>query len=295
MVSCFLDGPQGRLHYLDYSTQEVTADLSKVFNFEEAVPDQPALIFLPGLTNHAHYWDEIAPFFLENYAVYALDWRGHGDSAAATSYGFADYAADLARLVNYLAPTRYFLVGHSFGGYVALFYASQLKETAGLAGIVACDVKTSSTEEEHLAGRKAGAKPQPFFHNRAEVAARLRATMPDSSVSEERLLELAQEGVFEEGQAVRLKYDRQVLDFEPVDPYSFAAQVTVPTLVINGANSEIMNTKQARELVKTLPQAKRVEIPEAGHFVYLDRPADFAEAVKSFLGKQASSKSRNKS
>ncbi len=290
MISCFLDGPQGRLHYLDYSTQEITADLSKVFNFEEEAPDRPALIFLPGLTNHAHYWDEIAPFFLENYAVYALDWRGHGDSAAATSYGYTDYAADLSRLVNYLVPTRYFLVGHSLGGYVALFYASQLEEPLMLAGVVACDVKTSSAEEEHLIGRKAGAKPQPFFHDLAGVTARLRATMPDSSVSDERLLELAQEGVFQEGPAFRLKYDRQVLDFEPVDPYSFAAQVTIPTLVINGANSEIMNAKQARELVNALPQAKRVEIPEAGHFVYLDRPAEFAEAVKSFLDKNTPSK-----
>lgn len=290
MVSSFLDGPQGRLHYLDYNAQEVNSDLSRVFNFDEAAPDRPAIILLPGLTNHAHYWDEIVPYFLENYAVYALDWREHGDSAAADSYGYADYAADLSRLVNYLAPAKYFLVGHSLGGYVALFYASQLEETGGLAGIVACDVKTSSTEEEHLIGRKAGAKPQPFFSTLAEVAARLRATMPDSSVSQERLLELAQEGVFEEGPAFRLKYDRQVLDFELVNPYSFAAQVPVPTLVINGANSGIMNAKQARELAKALPQSRRVEIPEAGHFVYLDQPAEFAGAVNGFLEKQTSSK-----
>src|ERR1700712_4520857 len=113
MVSCFLDGPQGRLHYIDYNNvQEVNSDLSRIFNFEEAAPDRPAIILLPGLTNHAHYWDEIAPFFSENYAVYALDWRGHGDSAATDSYGYADYAADLSRLVSFLAPTKCFLVGH---------------------------------------------------------------------------------------------------------------------------------------------------------------------------------------
>jgi pimeloyl-ACP methyl ester carboxylesterase len=290
MISCFLEGPQGRLHYLDYNKDETNPERIIDYGREEPEAERPAIIFLPGLTNHAHYWDEIAPYFLDKYAVYALDWRGHGDSAPGTGYDYADYASDLSRLVNFLVPGRFFLVGHSLGGYVALYFATNLSDTSGLVGVVACDIKTASTEEEHLIGRKAGAKPQPFIHSLPEVAARLRAAMPDSTVSDDRLLQLAATGVFEETNAFRLKYDRAVLDFVPVNPYDFAGQVTVPTLVINGANSAVMSAKEARQLVKALPQAKRLEIAAAGHFVYLDQPAEFSEAVNNFLEKYLTSK-----
>jgi pimeloyl-ACP methyl ester carboxylesterase len=290
MIDCFIEGAPGRLHYLDYNRSEVTPEMPDVFNVPAQEPERPALILLPGLTNHAHYWDEIAPFFLDNYKVYALDWRGHGDSAPAPTYGYADYAEDITHLVNFLVPEDYYLVGHSLGGYVALFYAAALPEPSALAGIVAADVKTASTEEEHDRSRQAAARPQPFFKGVDEVAARLKAAMPDSSLSEERLRQLAETSVNEEGPALRLKYDRQVLDFEPVDPYSFAEKVGVPVLILNGENSTVMNTKQGRDLTRALPQAKRHEIAEAGHFLYLDRPAEFAGAVSDFLSKLAGKK-----
>ena len=290
MIDCFIEGNPGRLHYVDYNQDELTPQMPDVFNVPAQQPDHPALILLPGLTNHAHYWDEIAPFFLDNFKVYALDWRGHGDSAPAAAYGYTDYGADITRLVNFLAPKKYFLVGHSLGGYVALFFAAGLEEPSALAGIVAADLKTSSTEEEHDKSRQAAARPQPFFKGVDEVATRLKAAMPDSSVSEDRLRQLAESGVNEEGPALRLKYDRQVLDFEPVDPYAFSGKVGVPVLVLNGENSTVMNAKQGRELTKALPQAKRHEIAGAGHFVYLDRPAEFTGAVSDFLGKLVSKK-----
>lgn len=290
MIDCFIEGAPGRLHYVDYNQAEVIPEMPDVFNVPDPEPERPALVLLPGLTNHAHYWDEIAPFFLDNFKVYALDWRGHGDSAPTPTYGYADYAADVTRMVNFLVPENYFLVGHSLGGYVALFYAAALEEPSALAGIVAADVKTGSTEEEHDKSRQAAARPQPFFRGVDEVSARLKAAMPDSQVSEDRLRQLAETGVNEDGPALRLKYDRQVLDFEPVDPYAFAGKVGVPVLVLNGENSPVMNAKQGRELTKALPHGKRHEIAGAGHFVYLDHPAEFAQAVNEFLGKLAAKK-----
>src|SRR5262249_8345943 len=56
--------------------------------------------------------------------VFALDWRGHGDSEWVGSggyYHFADYAADLAFLVRALGG-RAVLVGHSMGATAAMSY-----------------------------------------------------------------------------------------------------------------------------------------------------------------------------
>ncbi len=53
-----------RLHYLEWGKT-----------------DQPALIMLHGIGRDAHSFDHIAPRFLKDFRVIALDLRGHGDSA----------------------------------------------------------------------------------------------------------------------------------------------------------------------------------------------------------------------
>jgi pimeloyl-ACP methyl ester carboxylesterase len=56
----------------------------------------------------------------------APDLRGHGRSSRAASYGLGNHAADVAQLVEDLAPERseVFVLGHSMGGVVALALAS---------------------------------------------------------------------------------------------------------------------------------------------------------------------------
>jgi pimeloyl-ACP methyl ester carboxylesterase len=56
----------------------------------------------------------------------APDLRGHGRSRRAASYGLGNHAADVAELVEDLAPARseVFVLGHSMGGVVALALAS---------------------------------------------------------------------------------------------------------------------------------------------------------------------------
>ena len=78
----------------------------------------PAVLLLHGFLENAHVWDLVAPpLAAGGYHVYALDWRGHGDSdwiGPGGYYHFADYTADLAFLVPQLAE-RVALIAHSMG------------------------------------------------------------------------------------------------------------------------------------------------------------------------------------
>jgi alpha-beta hydrolase superfamily lysophospholipase len=84
------------------------------------------VLLLHGFLEHAHVWDWVAPRLAEaGYHAFALDWRGHGDSAwvgAGGYYHFADYVADLGGLVRALGG-RAALVAHSMGGNAAVLYA----------------------------------------------------------------------------------------------------------------------------------------------------------------------------
>lgn len=285
----YLDGPAGRLAYRHWPGPGA----------------KRALIFLPGLTCHAGYFADVAPGFTPGYDVYALDWRGHGGSAPAADgdYGFAGYVADLAALVRALAPTELALVGHSLGGYVALLYAASAGVPLQPARIVACDVKTGASADELAGAARAGGRPQPVVASLAELAARLRKSMPDSSASDAVIARLAAEGAgpaaggagpaaehagsAAEGgpptEGVAFTYDRRALAIGPVDPFAFAGAVACPTLVLCGARSGVMSLEQASALAAALPHGRAEQLADAGHYPFLDAPGAFHAAVGRHL------------
>lgn len=258
------------LHYLSYSDKPLATS-------------HPALIFLHGVTSHAHYWDDIGPGFSREYASFALDWRGHGDSGQAPRYNhIEDYLEDLQRLVATLNPLRFSLVGHSLGGFVALAYAALAEPR--LEKLVICDVKTGLTAEESEGFKRAMAKPASRFATLEELENRFRSTLRDSSASSALLNRLARQGgMLNEDGTYSFKYDRRVLDFPAPDLWRYTPKVDLPVLVINGANSQMMPSAEATRLTAALPQARHVEIAEAGHHVFLDQPNEFSQSVRQFL------------
>ena len=82
------------------------------------------IVLLHGLASTSRIWDMVAPILSADYAVVALDQRGHGESAKPDGgYDFASVSADLHALILHLAIERPILIGHSWGGDVALEYA----------------------------------------------------------------------------------------------------------------------------------------------------------------------------
>ena len=60
-------------------------------------------------------------------------------------------------------------------------------------------------------------------------------------------------------------------------------KVTVPVLVIHGQD-DLQPAAWSRSFAELFPNHRMVEIAGAGHFVFADQPAQFAAAVKEFLG-----------
>ena len=60
--------------------------------------------------------------------------------------------------------------------------------------------------------------------------------------------------------------------------------VTCPTLVVRGAESDVFHEEDAERLASNLPDGRYVSIPRAGHTVQGDNPKDLAAALREFLG-----------
>ena len=100
---------------------------------EYAGPGRP-VVLLHGVASNARIWIMAGPLLAERFHVFALDQRGHGESEAPDGgYDFASVVADLDGFVQELGLERPVIVGHSWGGNVALEYAATHPgRTAGL-------------------------------------------------------------------------------------------------------------------------------------------------------------------
>jgi 3-oxoadipate enol-lactonase len=67
------------------------------------------------------------------------------------------------------------------------------------------------------------------------------------------------------------------------DSTPLLAQVSVPTLVITGAEDEMIPVEESRRMAAAVRGAKLVIIPAAGHLANLEQPDAFNNALNAFL------------
>ncbi len=101
-------------------------------------PDLPVLVLLHGLTSSSATWEPVMPALAARAHVIAPDLVGHGSSDKPRGdYSLGAFATGLRDLLEQLGHTRATVVGHSFGGGVALQFAYQHPEYTERLGLVA--------------------------------------------------------------------------------------------------------------------------------------------------------------
>jgi len=83
------------------------------------------VVLLHGLASQSHIFDLVAPRLARGFRVVALDQRGHGESSKPEAgYNFDSVVADLLAFLDAVEFRRAIIVGHSWGGNVALQFAA---------------------------------------------------------------------------------------------------------------------------------------------------------------------------
>ncbi|MEX5713167.1 alpha/beta hydrolase [Parafrankia sp. FMc6] len=109
----------------------------RLFYTDEGSGDRP-LLLVHGYTADSHGWSWQLPHLVADHRVIAVDLRGHGwSSAPAGGYTTAQFAADLAGLLDHLEIERVVGVGHSMGGSVVSALAVEYPDR--VAAVVAVD------------------------------------------------------------------------------------------------------------------------------------------------------------
>ncbi len=89
--------------------------------------DGPAMLCIHGMTSSRRSWGRLAEHLGSRYRLYAYDQRGHGDAADFSEpMTLAQCAADAAAIARAIDEPIEILVGHSWGGAVAIASAEQI-------------------------------------------------------------------------------------------------------------------------------------------------------------------------
>jgi pimeloyl-ACP methyl ester carboxylesterase len=256
---------------------------------EWGAPGARPLVLLHGITGHARTWDHLAAALQPEFRIIALDQRGHGDSQWAPDgdYSVAAMAADVGGLADHLGLGRFPLLGLSMGGRVSIGFAGA--HPGRVERLVIVDIGPDIAPEgmQRIRGTIGGA-PE-VFTSADEALAYIRRANP--RYAEEEVRRRVTHGLMAAPQGgLTWKYDRALreamrlgLRREVMDLWAPLGRIACPTLIVRGAESDILSPEIAKRMLASLPDGRLVEIAEAGHSVPGEQPQAFAAAVRSFL------------
>ncbi len=272
------------------------------FRDESVAPSGTTVLLLHGYMDAGGTWDLLAPYLARaGHDVVAPDLRGFGASDAVGAggyYHFPDYVADVAKLVDRLAPARLAVVGHSMGGTVATLYAGAQPQRVWRLALIE-GVGTLGSEPEHAVDRMGiwldnlralDRSPRPVA-SMDEAVSRLGKNHPRVPIEILRTRAPLLTRTDPEGRLFwaydPLHRTRSPTPFHLEAFRGFLRRIACPTLFVGGGPLG-WHPPDEEERVALLRDVRTVDIPGAGHMVHWTAPEALAGALVPFLDAGAS-------
>jgi pimeloyl-ACP methyl ester carboxylesterase len=247
----------------------------------------PPVVLLHGLNNSCRSWSRVAPLLAIDRRVLLPDLPGHGQSDRPdAAYALDWYARIVARWLQAIGIQRADVVGHSFGGGVAQMLLLECPErvrrlvlvaAGGLGREVGWWLRLASLPGvvEYLG--------QPFM----ALGTRLALRGAGDGVTPEDVRQLSRFNSQAGSARAFARSVRDVVDWrgqrrnfrERADEI---AQLPA-MLVLWGDRDDIIPSAQGRAFAESLPGARFMVFPGAGHYLHNQYPDAFVRTVRQFL------------
>jgi pimeloyl-ACP methyl ester carboxylesterase len=256
--------------------------------------DGPALVLLHGIgSDHTTWWPVLRPL-AERFTVIAPDLLGHGKSdKPRADYSVGGFANGVRDLMTVLGVPRATVVGHSFGGGVAMQFAYQFPERTERLVLVSAGGLGRSVNPllKVLAGPAGGpvltaVTSRPAHLTLHRVARLLGQTGLPYTVDLDPMSEVYDNLVDPRAReafrhVLRALIDRHGQVISMIERGYLAEGM--PTLVVWGTRDSVLPVKHARAAREIIPGARVEVFPQAGHFPHRDEPEAFAEVLCRFV------------
>lgn len=228
-------------------------------------------LYVHGAGSNGHFAHKMLDILCAAHSPLSFDFPGHGRSSGTESLksvaAYSDFAYMLWQALG-LRPVV--IIGHSMGGAIALDLALRHADMVEGLALTCTAAKFNipdalvQTWEAVMKGRQG----QPFTK---------------VSCSPQTPQEIIQEGWMEQ-----IKTDPRVRCFDlracqQVDLTAQLGQINLPTLVLAGEDDATTPVAQAEELRDNIPEAQLCVIPEAGHWLPIEKPQAACDALQAFF------------
>lgn len=241
--------------------------------------DGPPLVLIHGLGWDHSLWGRELEAYADRYRVIAPDLRGHGRTDKPDApYSIAQYAGDVAGLLDALGVARAAILGFSLGGTILMRLAADRPDLVGVAVFACCGAASTPEGEagtEAMLDRAAGLGARAFAEEQAaavwspgwaranpdRVAAFIdwRASMDQAALA----------------RAFRSGYG--------TDHWGHLPGIAVPSLVLAADQDSFCDVSTLQRIAATLPDAVFALITGSGHQISVEQPEQFDRALLPFL------------
>lgn len=246
-----------------------------------------AVLLLHGFGASSYSWRKVMPRLADSYRVIAPDLNGFGWTRrpeALEAYTIEGQARMVIGLLDALDVDRVHIVGHSYGGGLALWLAATRAQRVRSLVLVDSTLPSYASERRSILASfrlAVSASVRTVFLRRTYIRRALERSFFDRRLVTDDLVDAYRARLRVEG-ATRA-YQGLTAPADGPDTRIDLARITQPTLLVWGLQDTLLSPVHAKEAADRIPDASFVGLDRCGHIPAEERPDALLDAVLPFL------------
>lgn len=226
---------------------------------------QKTLVFLHGWGVSSEIFKPLYPFLGRDFQIYALDLPGFGKTPIEKPMALKDYADFVYEFLKNNKIERPIIIGHSFGGAVAVKLSLIYPDYASKLVLVSASA-LRQPRRKMIFIKKIADILKPFLPKKIRKL----------------ILKILGYDKTDYAQIDNPKLKETFKKVISEDLSSDLSAIKIPTLVIWGEKDMITPLSEGKTIAENIPGAKLEIIKNAGHFKFLEKPEEFIKLIKEF-------------
>jgi len=242
----------------------------------------PDFVVLHGLFGSGKNWRSFAGSLEDDFQVWTLDARNHGDSPHADSMSYQQMAEDVARFFAENELENVILLGHSMGGKTAMQLALQFPDR--IAALIVVDIAPVCYDHLHKQLKLIEAMQELDLAgemSRSEIEKKLAVKIP-----EKRLLSFLMTNLNRQNGQFQWRIGLEQIAAGMPDLLNYPELKSVfkgPVQFIGGENSAYLKFEYHALIRKYFPESRITMLENCGHWLHVEQPVAFQKTVNEFL------------
>jgi pimeloyl-ACP methyl ester carboxylesterase len=289
-------GREGRAPWLDVDWRAAQHRLEidgREVNYCE-LGEGPAILFVHGLGASWQSWLENMPEFAKDHRVVAMDLPGFGYSETpGEDISIEYYARWTAKFMDILGIESAAVVGNSMGGFVsaelAIKFPERVQRLVFVSAAIFWQNRRRAQPLVQLAKLSDAVVARALVRATDDIATRRRLRYAALASAGFRYPQYVSDELAHEMVRSARRTDGFLPALEALAGYDLEEElpkISCPTLIVWGANDQLVSVKDAERLEDLIPDSRREVFERTGHVAMLERPERFNRLVREFLAEE---------